>query len=99
MHAKLWVIDGCIMLTGSCNATRNGFENNHEHSLWCAEAVAVCEAVTSFERIWADSHATDLVWGRIDGLGAALESSRSSRRSSRSASRSASRARGDDDRP
>ena len=98
MHAKMWVIDGSILLTGSCNATRNGFENNHEHSLWCAEAVAVCEATTSFERIWEDRHSADLEWRRVDDMETALENSRSSRRSSRSASRSASRARGDDDR-
>ena len=99
MHAKLWVIDGCLLLTGSCNATRNGLENNMEHSLWCAETVAVCEAATTFERIWNHSHATDFEWNRVDAMGTALENSRSSRRSSRSASRSASRARDDDDRP
>ena len=31
MHAKTWLLDGSVVLTGSVNLTENGFERNYEH--------------------------------------------------------------------
>ena len=60
MHAKMWVLDAEVVLTGSPNTTENGLSRSKEH-LWlvrlphCASFV-----VNDFEQIWPASRAVTL---------------------------------------
>ena len=55
MHAKTWIIDGAVLLTGSANMTHNGLENNKEH-LYKMQGEGVLSPLRAdFELQWADS--------------------------------------------
>ena len=43
------------MLSGSCNLTANGIENNEEHLFTIGDPGAVSRAVKQFERLWNEA--------------------------------------------
>ena len=51
-HAKSWTIDGIVLLTGSVNLTKGGFENNLEHCVISVCKATVREAQFIFEEAW-----------------------------------------------
>ena len=52
MHAKTWVLDSSVILTGSVNTTENGFDHNHEHFWVIRLPEQVSFVQSTFERIW-----------------------------------------------
>jgi phosphatidylserine/phosphatidylglycerophosphate/cardiolipin synthase-like enzyme len=55
MHAKLWLIDGCVAVVGSANATHNSLENNAELVLVTRVESVVQSAATRFRTMWDGS--------------------------------------------
>ena len=55
MHIKTVITDGAEVLSGSCNLTANGIENNEEHLFTIGNPGAVSRAVTQFERLWSEA--------------------------------------------
>ena len=55
MHIKTIITDSSEVLTGSCNMTSNGIENNEEHLLTVGDPGAVSRAVKQFERLWNEA--------------------------------------------
>jgi phospholipase D len=51
MHHKVFVIDGKIVVTGSCNPTENGFENNDENIVVIHNRNSAEEFLQEFERV------------------------------------------------
>ena len=55
MHVKTIVFDGIVVLTGSCNMTHNGLENNKEHMFRITEPVTVADVNEDFELTWNEA--------------------------------------------
>jgi phosphatidylserine/phosphatidylglycerophosphate/cardiolipin synthase-like enzyme len=52
MHAKTFVFDEAVLLTGSVNMTHNGLENNKEHLFRMTEPAVVAKVMSDFEQEW-----------------------------------------------
>jgi phosphatidylserine/phosphatidylglycerophosphate/cardiolipin synthase-like enzyme len=55
MHSKTNIVDGTILLTGSCNLTHNGLENNSEHVVRTLDKKCVEDAQKDFASLWEES--------------------------------------------
>jgi phosphatidylserine/phosphatidylglycerophosphate/cardiolipin synthase-like enzyme len=55
MHSKTNIVDGRILLTGSCNLTHNGLENNSEHVVRTLDKKCVEDAKKDFASLWEES--------------------------------------------
>ena len=51
-HAKAWISDGQVVLTGSVNMTHNGLENNKEHLVEIRDNGVVADIHADFELTW-----------------------------------------------
>ena len=93
MHAKTLLLDRRTILTGSCNMSNNGLENNKEHMWRIQEPHCVEELLTDFEALWVVSKAVtsaDIDKMTVRSAKEEDESKSSSRQPSRSVSRSLS---------
>ena len=54
-HAEAWILDGRTLLTGSCNLTHGGIDNNIEHLLRITNVDVVNKALNDFELFWAQA--------------------------------------------
>ena len=93
MHAKTLLMDRRTILSGSCNMSNNGLENNKEHMWRIQEPHSVEELLTDFEALWAASKAVtqaDIDKMTVRSAKEEGESKSSSRQPSRSVSRSLS---------
>ena len=59
MHAKAWIVDKEVLLTGSCNLTHNGIENNVEHLVSIRTPAVVSSALADFELYWDQAKAVE----------------------------------------
>ena len=57
MHIKAVIADFAEVLTGSCNMTHNGIDNNDEHVLLIGDVSAVQDIVTHFTELWNEGEA------------------------------------------
>ena len=55
-HEKLWIIDGQLLISGSCNATNNSLQRCEENQVYCTVARAVEEAVRHYAELWDLAH-------------------------------------------
>ena len=55
MHAKTWILDERVLLTGSANLTHNAMENNKEHAYKITDPSAVREVLEDFNKTWQDA--------------------------------------------
>jgi len=61
MHAKTFIFDDCLVLTGSVNYTHNGLENNVEHFNAITEPTAVRGYIQNFEEFWGAHKSFEVV--------------------------------------
>ena len=52
LHAKNFIIDHRVLLTGSVNLTQNGLEKNIETLLWITDPAVLGSASADFEKWW-----------------------------------------------
>ena len=52
LHAKSWILDDSVVLTGSVNLTSNGMNNNKEHMLRISTPPVVRSYAEDFEDLW-----------------------------------------------
>ncbi|MBU1203702.1 MAG: hypothetical protein KKG60_01390 [Nanoarchaeota archaeon] len=52
MHHKVFVVDGKVVVTGSCNPTENGFKNNDENLVVIRNGGVVEDFMREFERVF-----------------------------------------------
>ena len=52
LHAKSWVLDNAVVLTGSVNLTSNGLGRNKEHMLRITTPSVVRSFAEDFENLW-----------------------------------------------
>ena len=55
LHAKTWILDDEIIITGSINVTHNGLENNKEHCFVLRSPDVVKSVSEDFEATWLTS--------------------------------------------
>jgi phosphatidylserine/phosphatidylglycerophosphate/cardiolipin synthase-like enzyme len=60
-HAKCFLIDHAIMLSGSVNLTYCGLEKNCEQLLWITEPCTIGDATVDFDRWWDMAEPVDEV--------------------------------------
>ena len=53
LHAKSWLLDNAVVLTGSVNLTSNGLGRNKEHMLRITTPSVVRSFAEDFESLWA----------------------------------------------
>ena len=53
LHAKSWLLDNAVVLTGSVNLTSNGLGRNKEHMLRITTPSVVRSFAEDFEGLWA----------------------------------------------
>ena len=53
LHAKSWVLDNAVVLTGSVNLTSNGMSRNKEHMLRITTPSVVRSYAEDFEELWS----------------------------------------------
>ena len=53
LHAKSWLLDNAVVLTGSVNLTSNGMSRNKEHMLRITTPSVVRSFAEDFEGLWA----------------------------------------------
>ena len=59
MHTKCWILDGKVVLDGSCNLTHGGLDNNVEHMYYITNAEVVAQVQKDFEHHWANATPVD----------------------------------------
>ena len=59
MHTKCWILDGKVVLDGSCNLTHGGLDNNVEHMYRITNAEVVAQVQKDFEHHWANATPVD----------------------------------------
>jgi hypothetical protein len=64
MHAKSWIFDDKVLVTGSCNLTHGGLENNVEHMYKIATIGVIQQLKQSFLSLWET--ATEVTQAEID---------------------------------
>ena len=52
MHAKAWIFDEKTVLSGSCNLTHGGFDNNVEHMFRITTPSVVTKVQAEYEKLW-----------------------------------------------
>ena len=52
LHAKSWVLDDAVVLTGSVNLTSNGMNRNKKHMLRISTPSVVRSYAEDFEDLW-----------------------------------------------
>ena len=62
MHAKSWILDETIVLSGSVNLTHNGLENNKEHLLKLTSPTVVGKFRADFEELWMQAELVSLAF-------------------------------------
>ena len=62
MHAKSWILDGTIVLSGSVNLTHNGLENNKEHLLKLTSPTVVGKFQADFDELWTQADVVSLAF-------------------------------------
>ncbi len=103
MHAKTWILDKQVVVTGSANATNGSFHRNKEHLLVLSNAPIVEAVAEDFEETWVSpetSHVTEVEIAKMMEKAeravalkdAAREKAREERGPSRSRSKSCDRA-------
>ena len=55
MHVKAWIVDGVVLLTGSCNMTHGGLDHNAEHLVKITNKTCLDKAKMDFEAEWSRS--------------------------------------------
>jgi phosphatidylserine/phosphatidylglycerophosphate/cardiolipin synthase-like enzyme len=60
MHAKLWLVDGCVAVMGSANATRNSLENNAELVVVTRVDSVIQGATARFRSLWETAQPVDV---------------------------------------
>jgi len=63
MHAKSWLIDNRVFITGSCNLTHNGLENNREQMIRTTVPSVIAKAASEFQALWevaSPVHSTEI---------------------------------------
>ncbi len=55
MHAKAYIVDGKVVLTGSVNLTHNGLEKNKEHLLEIHDSGTVAAILADFNTEWENA--------------------------------------------
>jgi phosphatidylserine/phosphatidylglycerophosphate/cardiolipin synthase-like enzyme len=89
MHAKTWVFDSKVLLTGSTNLTHNGMQNNKEHMFRITEPTGVSQVLADFEEEW--KNAEEVKQSHLDDMKANWDKKDTDKRRTRSASVSVSR--------
>ena len=60
MHAKAWLIDDCLAITGSCNGTKNSMDGCFEMMVSTRSLLVTTEPRKAFDALWAVGAQLDL---------------------------------------
>ena len=55
MHAKSWIVDGRVLVTGSCNLSHGGLEHNIEQVVRITDPTVVNAALEEYENVWQNA--------------------------------------------
>ena len=55
LHAKTWILDDSLVLSGSVNLTECGMQGNKEHMYLITQPEVVTDALADFEGVWREA--------------------------------------------
>jgi phosphatidylserine/phosphatidylglycerophosphate/cardiolipin synthase-like enzyme len=84
MHTKCWILDGSVVLDGSCNLTHGGLDNNIEHLYKITAPGVVASLVENFAQHW--EYATVVTRSEIEKMMNNAEARKQHKKPSRSRS-------------